>query len=112
MREILLDELKDRQIAILDVVDAFCRENNINYWLDSGTLLGAISVADKELIVKQFVQPMVAIGDGDNDSGMARLSEVAIGFGGVREIAPSLFRNINFAFYDDRRCAEFLWDLL
>ena len=36
----------------------------------------------------------------------------AIGFGGVREIAPSLFRNINFAFYDDRRCAEFLWDLL
>lgn len=49
---------------------------------------------------------------GDNDSGMARLSEVAIGFGGVREIAPSLFRNINFAFYDDRRCAEFLWDLL
>ena len=42
MREILLDELKDRQIAILDVVDAFCRENNINYWLDSGTLLGAI----------------------------------------------------------------------
>lgn len=71
-----------------------------------------ISVADKELIVKQFVQPMVAIGDGDNDSGMARLSEVAIGFGGVREIAPSLFRNINFAFYDDRRCAEFLWDLL
>lgn len=30
----------------------------------------------------------------------------------VREIAPSLFRNINFAFYDDRRCAEFLWDLL
>ena len=27
MREILLDELKDRQIAILDVVDAFCREN-------------------------------------------------------------------------------------
>lgn len=46
MREILLDELKDRQIAILDVVDAFCRENNINYWLDSGTLLGAIRHGD------------------------------------------------------------------
>lgn len=42
MREILSDELKERQILILDVVDAFCRENNINYWLDSGTLLGAI----------------------------------------------------------------------
>lgn len=42
MREILLDELKKTQIEILDVVDTFCRENNINYWLDSGTLLGAI----------------------------------------------------------------------
>ena len=42
MREILLDELKEIQIAILDVVDAFCKENNINYWLDGGTLLGAV----------------------------------------------------------------------
>ena len=42
MREISLNELKHRQLAILDAVDVFCRENNINYWLDGGTLLGAI----------------------------------------------------------------------
>lgn len=71
-----------------------------------------VSVADKELMVKQFVQPMVAIGDGDNDSGMARMADIAIGFGGVREIAPSLIRNIDFAFYDDQKCADFLWKLL
>ena len=71
-----------------------------------------VSVADKELIVRQFVQQMVTVVDGDNDSGMARMADIAIGFGGVREIAPSLIRNIDFAFYDDRRCADFLWKLL
>lgn len=71
-----------------------------------------VSVADKELIVRQFVQQMVTVGDGDNDSGMAIMADIAIGFGGVREIAPSLIRNIDFAFYDDRRCADFLWKLL
>lgn len=71
-----------------------------------------VSVADKELIVRQFVQQMVAVGDGDNDSGMARMADIAIGFGGVREIAPSLIRNIDFAFYNDQRCADFLWKLL
>lgn len=71
-----------------------------------------ISVVDKELTVKQFVQPLVVIGDGDNDSGMARLADIAIGFGGVRDIAPSLLRNIDYAFYNDQKCAEFLTKLL
>lgn len=71
-----------------------------------------VSVADKELMARQFVQPIVVIGDGDNDSGMARMADIAIGFGGVRDIAPSLLRNIDFAFYDDERCAKFLWELL
>ena len=71
-----------------------------------------VSVADKELIVRQFVQRIVMIGDGDNDSGMARQADISIGFGGVRTIAPSLLRNINYAFYDDKKCAEFLKKLL
>lgn len=71
-----------------------------------------ISVIDKELMAKQFVQPMVVVGDGDNDSGLAQHAKVAIGFGGVRSIAPSLFRNIDYAFYDDKRCADFLKKLL
>lgn len=71
-----------------------------------------ISVIDKELTAKQFVQPLVVIGDGDNDTGMTRYADVSIGFGGVRNIAPSLIRSIDFAFYDDRKCAEFLQSLL
>lgn len=71
-----------------------------------------ISVIDKELMAKQFVQPIVIIGDGDNDSGMAKYAEIAVGFGGVRNIAPSLLAIIDYAFYDDKRCANFLRTLL
>lgn len=42
MRRLNTEEVKKIQIEILDVVSSFCEENNINYWLDSGTLLGAI----------------------------------------------------------------------
>ncbi len=42
MKEINVDELKKIQVKILNNVDNFCKENKINYWLDCGTLLGAI----------------------------------------------------------------------
>lgn len=42
MRKIEIEELKDLQINILDAVHKCCKKNNINYWLDCGTLLGAI----------------------------------------------------------------------
>lgn len=42
MKRINKTELKKLQIEILDVVDVFCENNNINYWLDSGTLLGCV----------------------------------------------------------------------
>ena len=42
MREMTREELKEKQLNILDVVHKFCEENGISYWLDCGTLLGAI----------------------------------------------------------------------
>lgn len=42
MKEIDQEELKRIQIEILDYFDAFCRKNHIRYWLDYGTLLGAV----------------------------------------------------------------------
>lgn len=42
MKKINLNELRKIQINILDYVDSFCRKNDINYWLDCGTLLGAV----------------------------------------------------------------------
>lgn len=86
----------------------YCSKANVK----NDKITQVISVIDKELTTRQFVQPLVVIGDGDNDSGMAKVADVAIGFGGVRSIATSLMQNIDFAFYDDKRCADFLKSLL
>ena len=37
-----LDEVKKIQIELLDYLDEVCKDNNIDYWLDSGTLIGSI----------------------------------------------------------------------
>lgn len=42
MRRLTLDELKKNQLEILDVVAKFCDERGINYWLNAGTLIGAV----------------------------------------------------------------------
>lgn len=42
MREINTEELKKIQVEILDVMSQFCENHGIQYWIDSGTLLGAI----------------------------------------------------------------------
>ena len=102
-------------IWICDLMKKIGMENHVycsKADIVNDTITKVVNVADKELIAKQFIQPLVTIGDGDNDTGMARLAEIAIGFGGVRNIAPSLLRSIDYAFYDDKRCAEFLKTLL
>ncbi len=42
MKQITTEELKSLQIDILKAVDAFCIKNSIHYWMDCGTLLGAV----------------------------------------------------------------------
>ena len=42
MKELTLQELKEIEFEILKFFDAFCKENNIKYYLSHGTLLGAI----------------------------------------------------------------------
>ncbi len=42
MREIDIDESKKIMLKMLEEVDAFCKANNITYFLTGGTLLGAI----------------------------------------------------------------------
>ncbi|MBR2152245.1 MAG: LicD family protein [Clostridia bacterium] len=42
MKELTLQELKEVEFEILKYFDAFCKENNIKYYLSHGTLLGAI----------------------------------------------------------------------
>lgn len=102
-------------VWICDLMKKIGMENHVfssKASVNQDKISNVVSVADKELIAKQFVQPMVVIGDGDNDSGMAHLADIAIGYGGVREIAPSLLKNIDFAFFDDKTCVNFLKTLL
>lgn len=42
MKTISTEDLKKLQINLLKEVDRVCTENNIDYWIDCGTLLGAI----------------------------------------------------------------------
>ena len=42
MRKLSLEETKKIQIEILNVFKKFCDDNMLRFWLDSGTLLGAV----------------------------------------------------------------------
>lgn len=42
MKQLNEEEVKIYQLGILNTVTDFCEKNKIKYWLDSGTLLGAI----------------------------------------------------------------------
>lgn len=42
MKPLDMDSVKKIEIEMLSFIDQICRENNIKYFLDSGTLLGAI----------------------------------------------------------------------
>lgn len=42
MKQLSREELKNVQLDLLKVVDKFCRDNNIKYFLAYGTLIGAI----------------------------------------------------------------------
>ena len=66
------------------------------------------SVVDKERIAKQFVVPIVAVGDGSNDAEMIRLADVGIGYGGVRPVAYSLMCNATHVICDEHRLCDFL----
>ena len=42
MRKLTSQELRQNQIEILDAVTDFCDKNDIKYWLNGGTLIGAV----------------------------------------------------------------------
>lgn len=71
-----------------------------------------ITIMDKEILSRTLVPKFVAIGDGSNDVGMCKNADISIGYGGVRDISPVLLNHIDFAFYDGKRCVEFLEKLL
>ena len=79
---------------------------------DNDTVGEVLTIRNKYATAKSFNKPLVVVGDGDNDSEMAAQATIAIGYGGVRPIAPSLLNVIDYAFYDEDKCADFLRGLL
>lgn len=68
-----------KQIEILDEIDAVCRRHNIPYWLDAGTLLGAVRHGG-------FIPWDDDIDIGMNTEDVERFLEVA-----PQELPPHLF---------------------
>lgn len=66
------------------------------------------SIVDKNAVISQMVLPFVAVGDGNNDAEMIEEAEIGIGYGGVREIAPSVLACATHAIYDEKKLVEFL----
>lgn len=77
-----------------------------------GYIQNVISVVDKNAVVSQMVLPFVAVGDGNNDAEMVDAAGIGIGYGGVRQIAPSVLACADYAFYDESRLVDFLEKLL
>ncbi len=67
-----------------------------------------LSVVDKYAVINQMVLPFVAVGDGNNDAEMIEAAEIGIGYGGVREIAPSVLACASHAVYQEEKLVEFL----
>jgi len=70
------------------------------------------SVVDKNAVISQMVLPFVAVGDGNNDAEMIEAAEIGIGYGGVRNIAPSVLACASHVIYEEGKLVEFLEKLL
>lgn len=77
-------------------------------YINNNKLHSIISVIDKNIICNQFIQPFVAIGDGNNDSEMIKKAKIGIGFGGVRNIAPAVMETATHLIYDEKVLYNFL----
>lgn len=69
-------------------------------------------VIKKEEIVKFYKEKsdnkVITIGDGSNDVKMAEVADIAIAFGGVRSIAPSLLKVSDYAVYNEDELCNLL----
>lgn len=80
--------------------------------VENGEIKGISHIIKKEDVIKTLEGPIVAIGDGSNDAKMIEVADIGIGFGGVRDIAPSVLKVCDYAFYEEGRLCQFLRQLL
>lgn len=76
--------------------------------VENDYIQNVLSIVDKNAVISQMVLPFVAVGDGNNDAEMIEAAEIGIGYGGVREIAPSVLTCASHAVYQEEKLVEFL----
>lgn len=103
--DIFVKSLMDR----LDMTDRFFSSKG---YVEENGSVKLISVVDKQKVADQFVNKIVAIGDGSNDAEIIDMAEVGIGYGGVRKIADSVLETCDFACYNEDVLVNFLEKLL
>ena len=93
-------------VWIVELVKRIGIENNVfcsKALVKDDYIQDVFSIVDKNLVASQMVLPFVAIGDGNNDAEMIEAAEIGIGFGGVREVAPSVLKCASHAIYDEKK---------
>lgn len=80
--------------------------------VQGGYIQDVFSIVDKNAVISQMILPFVAVGDGNNDAEMIEAAEIGIGYGGVRDIAPSVLACASHAVYKEEKLVEFLEKLI
>ena len=93
----------------LDIDDhCFCSNADVK----DDKIVGISKILNKEEACRKFNCRVVAIGDGSNDYNMLKEADIAIAFGGVRNVAPCLLDVCDYAIYDGKKLEEFLTRLV
>lgn len=102
-------------VWIEDVIKALNMEGNVfcsKALVKDDYILDVVSVIDKNTVVKWMRTPFVAVGSGNNEAEIIEAAEIGIGFGKVREIAPSVLTCASHVVYDEEKLVDFLERLL
>jgi HAD superfamily phosphoserine phosphatase-like hydrolase len=72
------------------------------------TVIGIDKVIRKKDILKNYSEPLVAIGDGFNDIELLSGADIGIAFGGVRSVPDSLLAVADYAVYSEKALCRLL----
>lgn len=71
-----------------------------------------ISLLDKAAVLNHFLEPIVAVGDGENDIPMLCAATIGVAYGGARPLSQNMIAAADAVFYDDAQLCSFLEELM